>query len=174
MISLEKIQQEKCQHPFLRRPSPAPQFHPVLLIFQTPLLKFVELRYISSFACCSTKLLFCFNTGRLKKDSSLCFQTVQLFKVMTRQILKSSKIFKLANAPYCKEQLIYDVKRCPFTFKFDESTNRLVDNLYDGYVQYWSESEHKVLNRYSDPHFLRHCTRDDLFDQSAQAICSGK
>ena len=29
--------------------------------------------------------------------------------------------------PHCKEQHIYDVKRCPFTFNFDESTNRLVD-----------------------------------------------
>ena len=73
-------------------------------------------------------------------------------------------------APYCKEQLIYDVKRRPFTFKFDESTNRLVDKQCDGYVQYGSESEHKVLNRYCASLFLGHCTSDDLVDHFKQFV----
>ena len=73
-------------------------------------------------------------------------------------------------APYCKEQLIYDFKRSPFTFKFDESTNSLIDKQYDGYVQYWSESEHKVLNRYCGSLFIRHCTSDDLVDHFKQFV----
>ena len=34
---------------------------------------------------------------------------------------------QFGNAPYCKEQLIYDIKRCSFPFKFDETTNRIVE-----------------------------------------------
>ena len=45
-------------------------------------------------------------------------------------------------APYYKEQLIYDVKRRPFTFAFNESTSTLVGKQHYGYVQYWSENEH--------------------------------
>ena len=73
-------------------------------------------------------------------------------------------------APYSKEQLIYDVKRSPFTFKFDESTTRFVDEQYDGYIQYLSESEHNVLSRYSGSLFLGHCTSDDLVDHFKQFV----
>ena len=34
-------------------------------------------------------------------------------------------------APYCKEQLRDYVKRRPFTFKFDESSNKLFDKQYN-------------------------------------------
>ena len=71
-------------------------------------------------------------------------------------------------APYCKEQLIYDIKRRPFSFKFDETINRLVDKQYDGYVQYWSDSEHKIVNRYCGSLFLGHCTSDDVVDHFKQ------
>ena len=67
-------------------------------------------------------------------------------------------------APYCKEQLLYDVKRKPFTFKFDETTNRKVDKQYDGYVQYWSDTESQIVNRYCGSLFLGHCTSDNLVD----------
>ena len=36
MINLEKIKQEKCRPSLLRRPAPAPYFHPLFLIFQIP------------------------------------------------------------------------------------------------------------------------------------------
>ena len=34
MINFEEIKQETCQPPLLRRPNPAPYFHPIFLIFQ--------------------------------------------------------------------------------------------------------------------------------------------
>ena len=34
MINLERIKQKKCQPPLLRRPDPAPYFHPLFLIFE--------------------------------------------------------------------------------------------------------------------------------------------
>ena len=67
-------------------------------------------------------------------------------------------------APYCKEKLIYDVKKRPYTFKFDETTNKLVDKQYDGYIQYWSDSEHRVVNRYCGSLFIGHCNSSDLVD----------
>ena len=36
MINLEKIKYEKCHPPLLRRPAPAPYFHPLFKIFQIP------------------------------------------------------------------------------------------------------------------------------------------
>ena len=71
---------------------------------------------------------------------------------------------------YCNKQLIYDVKRHSFTFKFDESTNRPIDKQYNEYVQYWSESEHKALNKYCCSLFLGHCTSDDLVDHFKQFV----
>ena len=70
-------------------------------------------------------------------------------------------------APYCKEQLIYDIKRGPFSFKFDGTTNRLVDKQYDGYVQYWSVVSTKLLTGIVAPSF-GHCTSDDLVDHFKQ------
>ena len=70
----------------------------------------------------------------------------------------------------CKEQLIYDVSRCPFTLKFNESTNRLSDKQYDGYVQYFSESERKVLNKFCGALFLGYCPRGDLVDHFTQFL----
>ena len=36
MINLDKIKYEKCHPPLLRRPAPAPYFHPLFKIFQIP------------------------------------------------------------------------------------------------------------------------------------------
>ena len=63
---------------------------------------------------------------------------------------------------------IYDVKRHLFTIKLDVSTNRLVDKQYDGYVQYWSEGEHKDLNRYCGSLFPGPGTSNDLVDHFKQ------
>ena len=43
-----------------------------------------------------------------------------------------------------------------------------MDKQYDGYVQYWSYSEHKIVNRYCGSPFLGHCTSDDLVDHFKQ------
>ena len=39
MINLEKVKQEKCQFPLLRRPASAPYFHPLFSIFKIPPLR---------------------------------------------------------------------------------------------------------------------------------------
>ena len=65
-------------------------------------------------------------------------------------------------APYLKQKLIYDVKDKPFTFKFDETTNRNVSKQYDAYLQYWSKSYNQIVDAYCGSLFLGHCTSDNL------------
>ena len=47
---------------------------------------------------------------------------------------KINTIFNLAQLHTAKNNLQMMSRECPFTFKFDESTNRLDDKQYDGYV----------------------------------------
>ena len=41
---------------------------------------------------------------------------------------------------------MFDVKNTPYTFKFDETTNRQVQQQYDGYLQYWSNEINEIVN----------------------------
>ena len=67
-------------------------------------------------------------------------------------------------APYLKQKLIYDVKDKPFTFKFDETTNRNVSKQYDAYLQYWSKSYNQIVDAYCGSLFLGHYTSDNLVE----------
>ena len=99
--------------------------------------------------------------------------TTKLVEMNSRYDQTDAKVkynLQFGIALYCKEQLIYDVSRCPFTLKINESTNRLSDKQYDGYVQYLSESERKVLNKFCGSLFLRYCTHDDLVDHFTQFL----
>ena len=60
-------------------------------------------------------------------------------------------------APYAKEKLIYDIRNKPFTFKFDETTNREVKKQYDGYLQHWSGTHNVITNAYCGSFFVGHC-----------------
>ena len=71
-------------------------------------------------------------------------------------------IIQFGIADYRKEELVCDIKECPFTFNFDETTNRMVKKQYDGYFQYWSPKEDKVVNVYAGSVFIGHCDSDDL------------
>ena len=75
---------------------------------------------------------------------------------------KVKYIIQFGIADYRKEELVCDIKECPFTFKFDETTNRMVKKQYDGYFQYWSPKEDKVVNVYAGSVFIGHCDSDDL------------
>ena len=96
-----------------------------------------------------------------QRDSNVCFQIVQLLKVMPWQMLKLSTIFNLTLPCTARNNLI---------MKFDESTNKLGNRQYDRYVQYWSESDYIFLNRYCDSLFLGHCNSDDLVDHFKQFV----
>ena len=49
--------------------------------------------------------------------------------VASRHSMAETKVkytIQFGIADYCKEELVCDIKECPFTFKFDETTNRMV------------------------------------------------
>ena len=94
----------------------------------------------------------------------LMFPNDPIAKLYSQADSKVKYNLQFGIAPHCKEALIFDVKRTPFTFKFDETTNQNVDKQYDGYLQYWSNEESKIVNRYCGSLFLGHCYSDDLVD----------
>ena len=77
---------------------------------------------------------------------------------------KVKYVVQFGIAPYCKEMIVSDLKGCPFTFKFDETTNRMVKKQYDGYFQYWSPKEDCVLNVYGGSIFIGHCDSNNLVE----------
>lgn len=73
-------------------------------------------------------------------------------------------------APFIRKQLIYDINKCPFTFKFDETTTSQVKKQYDGYLQYWSSRENSIVNAYCGSLFVGHCTSDQLVEHYKEFI----
>ena len=73
-------------------------------------------------------------------------------------------LMKFGISPYVIEKLIYDVKNTPYTFKFDETTNRQVHKQYDGYLQYWSNESNEIFNSYCGSLFIGYCTSENLLD----------
>ena len=90
------------------------------------------------------------------------FPDSNIAKSYAQSETKMKYMIQFGLAPYLKEKLIYDVNNTPFTFKFDETTNRQVQKQYDGYLQYWSKERNEVANAYCGSLFIRHCTADNL------------
>ena len=57
---------------------------------------------------------------------------------------------------------MYDIKSTPYIFKFDETTNRQVQQQYDGYLQYWSNEINEIINSCSGSLFIGHYTSEHL------------
>ena len=72
---------------------------------------------------------------------------------------------KFGLAPYIKGQLMSEfTNSTPFTFKFDETTNRQVEKQFDGYLQFWSRRHNKVITAYVGSLHLGHCTADQMVE----------
>ena len=67
-------------------------------------------------------------------------------------------------APYFKQQLLSDMKDCPFSFRFDETTTAQKKKQYDGYVTYFSARENITVTSYCGSLFMGHCLADDLVE----------
>ena len=84
---------------------------------------------------------------------------------MQRNILKkkqSKYVFQFSLAPFVKDELIADVQKTPYSFKFDETTNSQVKKQYDGYVSFFSKKLCKIVTLYSGTLFVGHCSAYDL------------
>ena len=75
---------------------------------------------------------------------------------------KIAYMLKYGIADYLKNELLFDVKNVPYTFKFDETTTVQTKKQYDGYLQYWSPSVGEIVNAYCGSVFIGHCTHADL------------
>ena len=62
---------------------------------------------------------------------------------------KTKYVIQFGIALHLRKQMIEDFNYQPFTFKFDETTTSQVKKQYDGYVQYWSNSQKLVVNRFA-------------------------
>ena len=71
-------------------------------------------------------------------------------------------MIKFGIAQYVCRKLIKDVADTPFSFLFDETTNRQVKKQYDGHVVYWSKQDRRVVHRHSGSLFVGHCDTDAL------------
>ena len=49
---------------------------------------------------------------------------------------KSKYVVQFGIAPFVKDELITDVQKAPYSFKFDETTTSQVKRQYDGYVSF--------------------------------------
>ena len=92
------------------------------------------------------------------------FPDSQIAANYSQEETKSKYVTQFGLAPFIKEELINDVKKTPYSFKFDESTTLQVKKQYDGYVSFHSKSLKKVVVSYCGSLFVGHCTADDLLD----------
>ena len=61
---------------------------------------------------------------------------------------KSRYVVQFGLAPFVKDELITDVQKTPYSFKFDETTNSPVKKQYDGYVSFFSKKLRKIVTLY--------------------------
>ena len=115
-------------------------------------LQFADCNY--SFASAKT------DADRFRK----MFPDSMIAKCYQQSATKVKYAIQYGIAPYVKEKLIYDVRNKPFTFKFDETTNREVKKQYDGYLQYWSGTHNEIINAYCGSLFVGHCNSDQLVE----------
>ena len=60
--------------------------------------------------------------------------------------------------------LLEDMKNMPFTFRFNETTTSQIKKQYDGYINFYSKQERKVVTWYTGSLFVGHCKDVDLLD----------
>lgn len=92
------------------------------------------------------------------------FPDSQIAAKYSQEETKSKYVIQFGLAPYVKEELINEVKKTPYSFKFDESTTSQVKKQYDGYVSFYSTSLGRIVTSYCGSLFVGHCTADDLVD----------
>ena len=71
--------------------------------------------------------------------------------------MKVKYVIQFGIAPFVKEQMIRDFKLQPFTFKFDETTTDQGKKQYDGYVQFWSNEEKEIVNKFLYQYQIPNC-----------------
>ena len=61
----------------------------------------------------------------------------QIAAKYSQEETKSKYVAQFGLAPFVKDELIADVQKSRYSFKFDETTNSQVKKQYDGYVSFF-------------------------------------
>ena len=77
---------------------------------------------------------------------------------------------KFGIAENLKKKLIYDVKKVPYSFLFDETTNINVKKQYDAYLSYWSKHHDQVVCAYMGSLFVGHCNAENLVEHYEEFV----
>ena len=99
------------------------------------------------------------DSGRFKK----MFPDSQIAAKYSQAETKSKYVVQLGLAQFVKDELITDVQKTPYFFKFNKTTNSQVKKQHDGYVSCFSKNLRKIVI-YCGTLFVGHCTGDDLVD----------
>ena len=92
------------------------------------------------------------------------FPDSQIAAKYSQEETKSKYVVQFGLGPFVKDELITDVQKTPYSFKFDETTTSQMKNQYDGYFSFFSKKLRKIVTSYCDSLFVGHCTSDDLVD----------
>lgn len=87
---------------------------------------------------------------------------------------KSKYLVQFGISRFVFEQLMEDIKGCPITFKFDETTTVQTKKQYDGFFQYDSKKFKKIVTHYAGSLFVGHCNKEQLKDHFFEFIAKLK
>ena len=99
------------------------------------------------------------DSGRLKK----MFPDLQIAAKYSQEETKSKYVVQFGLSPFVKDELITDVQKTPYSFKFNETMFSQMKKQYDRYISFFSKKLCKIVT-YCGSLFVGHCMADDLVD----------
>ena len=78
---------------------------------------------------------------------------------------KPKYVVQFGLAPFVEDELITDVQKTGYSFKFDKTTNSQVKKQCDRYISFFSKKLHKIVALFCGSLFVGLCKADDLVDQ---------
>ena len=106
------------------------------------------------------------DSGRFKK----LFPDSQIAAKYSQGEAKPKYVVQFGLAPFAEDELITDVQKTPYSFKFDKTTSSQVKKQYDRYISFFSKKLHKIVALFCCSLFVGHCTADDLVDHFLEFV----
>ena len=79
-------------------------------------------------------------------------------------------MIQFAIAPYFRDLLKDDLKKIPYSFKFDETKTHQTKETYDGYTQYCLEKHQCIKISYHGTLMVDHCLAEQLLEHFLKFI----
>ena len=81
------------------------------------------------------------DSGRLKK----MFPDLQIAAKYSQEETKSKYVVQFGLSPFVKDELITDVQKTPYSFKFNETMFSQMKKQYDRYISFFSKKLCKIV-----------------------------